>query len=212
MLSVNMLQRFLDAGDYTRIVRAIAGNGVAIPLPLQARLAYPAAATALGLRRLVELTYGPTGLSRSALSILLHLQRPDGSFAGSCERDPLATAAAASAFSAVLDHHGPAAGPEVEPARDRALDALAAMQDERGLFLGPDDRTWQDQALTSAFVLSLLAGDERFCAAVRVADALTWFDDNERRLEPATEELIALAKADQPLAIRQTPALAAIAA
>lgn len=34
-----------------------------MPLPLQARLTNDAAATALGLVRMVQLTYGPTALS-----------------------------------------------------------------------------------------------------------------------------------------------------
>jgi hypothetical protein len=198
MLSLHLVQRHLDAGDYTRLVRALACNGLAIPLPLQARLSFPAAAVGLALRRVVELTWGPTPLTRHAQSLLLHLQRPDGTFAGSCDRDPLATAAAAAAFRAVMRNHGGDAAARAAHPHARALAALASMQADDGLFSARDDRTWQDRAATAALILHLLADDPAFVASVRHAELLNALADQAHRLDDATAELYRLALASRP--------------
>ena len=219
MLSVNLIQRYSEAQEWSRIVKALAGNGMPLPLPLQSRLSFAAPATALALRRVAELTYGPTALSRALTAQLLHLQRPDGSFpagaaAASGAGDALATAAAVAGLSALLDEpaHRDACGPQAEWALERALAALAAAQDEDGLFVSEDDRTWQDRAQTSAFVLALLSANESFRGSVRVADLLTWFEENESRLESSTLALLDLARADAPRPVAPSRAVAAIAA
>lgn len=208
MLSVTMLQRYFDATQFDRLVKGVASNGSPLPLPLVARLGYPAAGTALALRRLVELTYGPTSLSRQMTSLLLALQRTGGAFAGGEERCPLATAAAAAALGTILRDHG---GDErVESAYEQAIAALASMQDSNGLFGGAGDRSLQDRASTSAFVFSVLADDDRFRETVRLADLQRWFDTHGTRLDRPTAELYRRATARQPVAL--TPAYAGIAA
>lgn len=209
MLSVSLLQRYFDAGQFDRMVKGLVANGSPLPLPLQARLSHAAPATAMALRRLVELTYGSTGLSRQMTTVLLALQRPGGSFAGDDEADPIATAAVAAALGAVLREHGE--DERVRSAYERAVLALAGMQDGRGLFAGPADRSLQDRALTSAFALSLLADDEGFRASVRFADLESWFESNQRRLEPSTAGLYRLARV-RTRAAALSPALAGVAA
>ena len=54
MLSATHIQKLFDSGDHTRMIGCLAQNGVALPLPLQARLTQPAAAIGLGLRRLCD--------------------------------------------------------------------------------------------------------------------------------------------------------------
>ncbi len=211
MLSVSLLQRYFDACQFDRLVKGVVANGSPLPLPLQARLSHAAPATAVALRRLVELTYGSTALSRQMSHVLVALQRPGGAFAGSDEACPVATAAVVAALGAVLREHG--ADERIESAYDRGLMALAAMQDREGLFAGPSDRSVQCRALTSAYVLSQLADDDRFRAAVRLADLENWFDLNGHRLDRATESLYRLAQVRVPSGVgAMSPTLAGIAA
>ncbi len=201
MLSDNLIKKLFDTQDHGRMIGCLADNGTTMPLALQARLTQPVAAAGLGLRRLVELTYGPTPLSRDMTAALLDGQGPDGSFQGTCDRDPLATATAVGGLAAVLrEHHGrnTQSCPDLGDALDRALASLCAMQMEDGLFCHGDDRTIEDRALTSAFVLFLLARLPGFREAIRFADLMTWFDERADRLDDVTLELYQMASLDDP--------------
>lgn len=201
MLSVNLIQKLFDTQDHSRMIGCLADNGTTLPLAVQARLTQSIAAAGLGLRRLVELSYGPTALSSAMTDTLLAGQQPDGSFQGTCDRDPLVTAGAVAGLSAVLrEYDGQAAvdSPVLADAIDRALASLNAMQMEDGLFCHGDDRTIEDRALTSAYVLFLLARQPRFREAIRFADLMTWFDERADRLEPVTLELYQMASLDDP--------------
>ena len=212
MLSVSLLQRYFDSGDYEKLVKSRADNGLPMPLPIQARLAHAVPATALALGRLVELTYGPTELSRQMTSLLLARQRPGGAFAGGDEAaDPLATAVAVAALGAVLRDHRPD-DPRIDNAYEQALLALAGMQQPDGLFAGPADHTEQDRALTSAFLLSLLLEDDRFRQSVRLADALSYFESRYHQLDRPVATLYRLAHARRPAAAIASPVVAGIAA
>jgi hypothetical protein len=183
-----------------------------LPLPLRIRLGQvPAAAVAMALRRVIDLTYGPTGLSRDLVSHLLKAQQPDGSYG----YDPLATAAVASALGRLIAEQSAAAGEEARTARERALAPLAAMQGEAGLFRGSDlgvDRTEQERAQCTAFILFLLAGDEGFQQAVRFADLLNWFEQRQDSLEDETRRLWLMARADSRQQLTTSANLTAIAA
>lgn len=220
MLSVTQIQKLFNGQDHDRMITSLADNGAALPLPLQARLTQPAAAAGLGLRRLTELTYGPTSLSRDMIDALLETQLPNGSFPGPVDQDPLTTAAAAAGLAAALREQRSAAGfapaavpdPHMTQALDHALAALAGMQDDQGLFRHSDDRTEQDRALTSAFVLFLLARLPGFRESCRFADLMTWFDERADRLEEDTAQLYHMASLDDPARHPASPALKAIAA
>ncbi len=218
MLSVTQIQKLFNSRDHARMIASLADNGTALPLPLQARLTQHAAAAGLGLRRLTELTYGPTSLSRDMIDALLNAQLPDGSFPGPIDHDPLTTAAAVSGLAAVLREQravsaqGPAPDPRMAQALDHAIAALAAAQDAQGLFRYSDDRTEQDRALTSAFVLFLLARLPEFRESCRFADLMTWFDEHADRLDEDTAQLYHMASLDDPARHPASPALNAIAA
>lgn len=197
MVSVTLIQRHFERGGFDKLA-AVLRSSAPGSLPLRARLAHQAPATGLALRRVVELTYGPTNLSRTMVGVLIHLQRSDGSFAGASERDPIATAAAAAGLGAVVADPMFRGQPLVETALDRAIQALASMQDGQGLFSGPADRTWQDRALTTAFIVHVLANNSRFRETVRLADIATWFDEHAHRLDDVTRELFDLAWVSQP--------------
>jgi hypothetical protein len=215
MLSDNLIQKLFDTHDHDRMIGCLADNGTTMPLALQSRLTQPTASVGLGLRRLVELTYGSTPLSREMTDSLIHGQQPDGSFQGTCNRDPLATAAAAAGLAAVLrEHHGrnTPCDPSLTDALDRALASLATMQMEDGLLCHGDDRTLEDRALTSAFVLFLLARLPGFREAARFADLMTWFDERADRLDDDALELYHMASLDDPARYPAATAFEAVAA
>ena len=170
-----------------------------------------AGALALALHRLVELTYGPTSLSREIIDRLLDEQSDNGSFG----EDVATTCAAVAALGRVIAEHAnldPREHQRLVAAREHALACLAATQSDNGLFHSGDDRTEQDRALTAAFVLAYLADDEAFRMAVRFADLMNWFESHQDDLEPATDRLWQLALAGAPAHGPTTPVLAAIAA
>ncbi len=212
MLSATHIQKHFDNHDHCRMIDSLAQNGTALPLPLKARLSQSTAAVGLGLRRLSELIYGPTSLSRDMAKTLLIAQQPDGAFPGSSDLDPLTTASATAGLAAVLREQTATPDSQLEDALDLAMSALAAMQDAEGLFIHSDDRTEEDRALTSAFVLFLLARLPRFRESIRFAELMTWFDERADRLDPDTAELYHMASLDDPTRQPDSPQLDAIAA
>ncbi|MEX0774498.1 MAG: hypothetical protein WD042_02165 [Phycisphaeraceae bacterium] len=238
MLSQHRIERDFSLGRFDSLLHALVQHqGLDLPPSLVIRLSSsPTGAIALGLRRLTELTYGPTALGRAMTDRLLAEQDTHGSFA----HDPLATACAIAAMNRLLRDHmvPPANQPAVRQARERAIAALAQMQahadalcpafltsedpaseageypsrDETAdlhdpLFAHPDDRTWQDRAATAAFALYLLADDHDFRAAIRFADLLDWFEAHQDDLDPTTHQLWEMALLTAPQA--QLAALAA---
>jgi len=204
MLSVNLIGKFIRASQYDQLLGCLSANGLDLPMGLRVRLSQsPAAAIALGLRRLVELTYAPTDSSRRLTEQLLSLQDEDGLF----ENDPLATACAAAALRRlVADHY---AGPEVGQAHERAIGALARMQHLNGCeagFPSPLDRREDDRALVAAFMLYLLTDDPLFRNSVRLGDMFGWFERREQDLDDATLRFFDLARGrgGAPVNIRET--------
>lgn len=196
MLSVSLLERTLEARDYDRLLRELADNGQVLPLSLRVSLGQSEMAPlALALRRLVELTYSPTDLSRRLVEKLLLAQKPDGTFLGDGEpgRDPLATAVVLSALSRVAREHPIACSPELDHALESGFAALGELQDCDGLFSAPADRSLADRTLTTAFVVSILGDVPRFRGAVRLHEIQQWFDQHDARLDRHTRQLWDLA-------------------
>ena len=195
MLSINLIAKIAKAARFDQLIEELSAVGPAFSLALRIRLANaPAAAVALGLRRVLELTAGPTAAAHALLLQLLAMQLPDGSF----DRDPIATAAAATAIETAIAQKAvsPADHAALRDARCHALAALAGMQDAAGLLHGPLDRTGDDRALTTAFTLWLSTGDEGVRSAVRLADLLTWLESNQHRLDDATDRFWQLAQVE----------------
>lgn len=218
MLSIHAIDRSLDSNDYDRLLRDLDRNGLVMPLPLRVQLAEsPVGAKGLGLRRLVELTYGPTLLARQLIAGLIHAQSPTGAALDAADRPScLLTAALAAGLGRVLRDHQGRYGEllgEVQAAYGRALACLATMQDEDGLFAGPQDRDKRDRLLTSAFIAYLLLDSPDFAGICRGHALLSVLEEHMDDCGADTQALIQMARlarsapASQRLEVSQEPVL-----
>ncbi len=193
MLSINLIARLARNERYDSLLEGLSSNGMAMPLSLRIRLTNtPAAVVALGLRRILELTAGPTQAANALLLQLLAMQLPDGSF----DEDPVATAAAANVIELAIEGKAvsPADHDSLQSVRHHAFAALSAMQDHDALLYSRHDRTLADRTLGSALALWLVGSDELFRASIRYADLLTWFESNEDCLDPAADRFWQMAQ------------------
>lgn len=199
MLSLHAIDRALQAKDYDRLLRDLGRNGLVMPLPLRVQLAEtPAGARGLGLRRVIELTYGPTALTREVIRALLRSQRDDGAVADGAGRPCcLQTATLLAGLGRALRDHGERLGDEhveIQAAYDRALAALGALQRGDALFATAQDRTMRDRLLTSAFIAYLLLDAPGFASACQGHALLSVLEDNLDRCDAHTEQLINMAR------------------
>lgn len=199
MLSIHTIDRALESRDYDRLLRDLGQNGLVMPLPLRLQLAEsPAGAKGLGLRRLVELTFGPTALSRQLVENLIRLQTPEGAILDAAGRPScLLMSAFVAGLGRVLRDHGTRLCDHlavVQLAYDRALACLAAMQHENALFSGPQDRDEQDRLLTSAFIGYLLIDAPGFAAVCRGHALLSALEDCLEMALPDSCQLISMAR------------------
>lgn len=209
MLSISAIDRALERRDYDRLLRDLGRNGLVMPLPLRVQLSESAVgARGLGLRRLVELTYGPTTLTTQIINALLKAQCPDGAIADAAGRpSSLLTACFAAGLGRVLRDHAGRLGDrhaEIENAYDRALAALAAIQHQDGLFAGPQDRALRDRLLTSAFIAYLLIDAPGFAAVCQGHALLTALEDHLEDCGPATADLVNMARLTRLMPAPQT--------
>ncbi|MBI1336763.1 MAG: hypothetical protein GC164_07365 [Phycisphaera sp.] len=189
MLSTYLIEKKFENRQFDALLGAVASHGWDLPVGLRVKLSRSAVpAVALGLRRVAEMTYGPTPLSRSMVRFLLEADVESGD-------DVLAMACLVSAFDKLLSDH-PQIDEMVAQARDRALVALVAQQsqdpDHPG-FADADDRGEDDRDLTTAFILALLADNPTFRGSVRFAEMLDRLDDHRATLGQAGDQLRVLA-------------------
>jgi len=199
MLSIRTIDRALQSKDYDRLLSDLARNGLVLPLPLRVQLAEsPAGARGLGLRRLVELTYGPTALTRDLVRRLIACQSPGGAVMDAAGRVRcLLTASLAAGLGRALRDHDDRLGElrqTIQPAYQLALDALAQMQRTDALFAGPQDQDPHDRLLTSAFIAYLLLDTPGFASACRGHELLSKLEDRLDDCRPQTAQLIDMAR------------------
>lgn len=199
MLSIQTIDRTLETGDHDRLLRDLGRNGLVLPLPLRSQLAQTrAGAVALGLRRVIELTYNPTHLTRHLVELLLADQAPCGGWRDADgQASVLLTAAAAAALGRCLRDHDGMLGQQAEPiqrAYAQALTALSDLQQPDAGFAGPSDRTREDRLLTTAFIAYLLVDDPAFAAVCRGHELLSLLEDALDRADRPTAELIEMAR------------------
>jgi hypothetical protein len=222
MMSVNLLERLIEAEDHDRLLRDLESNGMLLPLSLRITLGQSEVAVwGLALIRVAELTYGPTTLSRNLIHRLRDRQQPEGGFAAEAygdavEFDVLSTAAAMAGLQAILSHHPLAAegaeADELRQALSRGYAALGQQQDCDGLFTAATDRSAMDRALTTAFVVALLGQQPEFTRSLRSADLRAWFEQHDDRLNRAVRNLWSMAEAGLCSGAAGRDAAAALAA
>jgi hypothetical protein len=195
MLSVNLIARSLDKQDPDRLLKGLADNGMVLPLPLRMVLADSTAALAgLALRRLLELTYGPTDLSRQLANQLLSSQQADGRF-GKSDDFGLGTAAAVAALCRLVEDHRLDAeqSQQILTAIGRGSAWLDSAIDADGLLT--DVNGSGNAALATAFLVYLLVHESAFTAMVPLHRTLGWFEQHEDRLDRSTRSVWRVAAA-----------------
>lgn len=199
MLSIRTIDKAVQARDHERLLRDLAQNGMVMPLPLRVQLAESSAgARGLALRRLVELTFGPTQLMHELIRGLLRSQTPSGAVADAAGRPScLLTAAFAAGLGRAIRDHGSRLGElkdRIDAAYRAALTALAAMQGHDALFVAAGDRDPQDKLRTSAFIAYLLIDAPDFAQTCRGHELLSALEDRLEHAAPDSEQLISMAR------------------
>ncbi|MEM8739260.1 MAG: hypothetical protein AAGG38_12420 [Planctomycetota bacterium] len=197
MLSVSLIERCLESGDYDRLLQGLSRNGLVLPLSLRLALGQSATAAAgLGLGRLVELTFGPSGLSQRLVEMLLDDQEAGrgGGGPAMAGADPLLTACGLAGLAAVAaDYPGPV-DERLRAGVAAGFAELGVLQDGDGLFTAATDRSAADRAVTTAFIVALLGRHRAFRASVRLYDTQRWFAARDGRLDRAGRELWDMAR------------------
>lgn len=195
MLSLPQLQRHLLAQDHDQLLVDLHRNGTLLPLPIRVRLSQShAACLGLALRRVVEITHGPTHLSRSIIDQLL--ASPE------THDDPVTLAAHLSGIERVLllgscdpDQHF-----VLRQQADQLWERLTHLQHPTGLLAAPSDHTETDFALSSAFLLYLIAPISHHARYLDLGLLLTALEDRRPLPDAAAEELVQVALAAWPRA------------
>ena len=197
MLNTHVIDRTLQAHDNDKLLRDLERNGLVMPLPLRARLGCDLGATALGLRRLIELSYGPNPvimrLTRQLVAAVEHepLIDADGH---AC---PVLAATVAAALGRMLEDYAGLLGEEDAPIRNayhQAMAQLAQMQTADGLIHHPSDTDPASQRLSTAFVAYLLIQDDLFGQLAQRHALLSALDEAYDHCDSPTCELIDLAR------------------
>lgn len=176
MLSLTRIDQLTAHHHTGPLLDELVRNGLVIPLPLRVRLiGAPAGVWGLALRRLLELTYGPTPLADQLSRRILAGLEEGHAHTGWTDQDgdlcPIASAAALSGLLR-LNRDYPQRAQELGVAGgiQRGLNAFQALQGPDGLIQGPGLNDVRVRLLATAMVAYLLAGWPEFRAAVR------WFD------------------------------------
>ena len=202
MISISLIERSLDQQDHDRLLRDLAANGLTLPLSLRMQLCDSLTAIrGLALRRIVELTYGPTARSRELTGQLIRAVESETApctgeataAIGSTSLDVLSLAAALAGLSRVATDQPAADDDKLRQTLDQGYRQLAALQDCDGLFTGINDRSLGDRALTTAFLLSLVGSCPDFTRQLRTHELQSWFDRHDGRLDRPTQQLWDLA-------------------
>jgi len=200
MLTARSIHRYFRQSRFQALLEALAANDAPIcPDAVRRRLKRTAAGpTALGLRRLLELSRGPSAEANEMAKALLERQGPEGAV----EHDLLVTAAATAAWGAMLNdgwRGHPGSGGKMEAAQRLALKWLATRQQDEGLFDPglPSDETDAGQrhipALT-AWIFMLLGDDPAFRKTIKLHEFLIWSDAHTRSLDDETRALLRIAR------------------
>jgi len=179
MITVRQIERLWENRQYDRLTSELLGNRGEDSPHLRSSLSGSLPAAALALIRLDELNQLHAPLSQKLIRRLLVSQSADGGW-----DDPLTTALCARALIST-------GGQGI--AIDRALAHLADLQKSDGIWPKEPIRRLSADAYVSAFILFQLGGNAQFRDAVRLLDAVSWFERHEAELDDDTRRLWELA-------------------
>ncbi len=175
MITLRQVERLWNGNEFNRISLLLLEMRPEASLRITAEFARAVPAAALTVIRLDELNQGHTPFVSQLIQNILAAQDADGGWG-----EPLITALCLRALMC-------AGGEGI--AIDRGLQYLAHLQKADGLWPKVALRRMPADAYTSVFILYQLADDERFAQAVRMDDAIAWFETHNAELDPDTARL-----------------------
>jgi len=164
MITVRHIERLFSHHQHARLYRELIAGRPEGTAGLDEVLCRVVPIAALGMIRLDELSQSQTSMYRRLLNVLLTAQNPDGGWG-----DAMTTALA---VRALLGNGSTGHGHCI----DRGLAYLARSQREDGTWT----REGLDDALVSAFVLMQIGDRAAFRQAVRLAQAVEWFQGHAK--------------------------------
>jgi hypothetical protein len=175
MTTVRQIERLWSAKAFDKLLQHLLLPRVEASDRLLAELTGPVAAAAMVVIRLDEMSQTFAPLYTQAVRVIVAAQTPQGGWG-----DPTLTAFC---LRALLCGRGN--GDAIE----RGLAYLADLQKDEGIWPNPPVRRLPADPFASAFVLMQLGDSEPFRNAVRLADALEWFELNEATCDEPTRRL-----------------------
>ena len=175
MTTVRQIQRLWSAKAFDKLLQHLLLPRAEASPRLMAELKGPVAAAAMVVIRLDEMTQTFAPLYAEAVRTLIATQMPSGGWG-----DPMLTALCLRALMCGRGHG---------TAIDRGLAYLAELQKDEGIWPNPPVRRLPADPFASAFVLMQLGDAEIFRSAVRLSEAVEWFECNALACDEPTRRL-----------------------
>jgi hypothetical protein len=201
MLTISLIDRLFTQERFSNLLTQLSRNHLPLPNQVKARLQdAPSGVIALGLRRVIDLSFTPTVTGKAMLSFITDRQEHDGSF----HHCPLATAAVIGVLARWSREYVRKTLPGTTPhladlhaIKQKAIHALGAMRShEDCLFAHPLDHTRQERELTTAMVLLFLAGDEDSQSDLALLQLRTTLENHP--ISHEAHQFLAMATASSP--------------
>ncbi len=197
MITVRQIEKLWNGKAYERLLEQLISPRPEACPQLLGSLSGSAAAAAMAIIRLDELSQSYVPFYSQLIRILISTQREDGGWG-----DTITTALC---LRALLCGQGDG------QAIARGMDSLASLQKPEGIWPSIPARRMPADAYASAFVLFNLGNSEAFRQRVGFDQAIAWFEANEIALDEPTRKLWAQAKRRQSLPARPVKAAEASA-
>jgi hypothetical protein len=175
MMTVKRIERAWNAKTYHRLFEDLTACRPEVVLESQSEQGWAIPAAAMAIIWLDEQSQAYAPVASMLIRHLISTQQPDGSWG-----DIPTTAVV---LRALLCNHGDGI------AIQRALGFLAATQRASGIWPAIPHYRLPDDPQASAMLLSQLGEHASFQAAVRIGDALGWFEQNAPALDRPTAEV-----------------------
>ncbi len=196
MTTVRQIQRLWSGRAFDKLFQHLLGPRAEASPRLMSELTGPVAAAAMVVIRLDEMSQTFAPLYAEAVRVIVAAQTPQGGWG-----EPMLTALC---LRALMCGRGNGA------AVDRGLAHLGNLQKDEGTWPNPPVRRLPSDPFATAFILMQLGDAESFRAAVRLPDAVEWFESNAMACDESTRRL--WAHASHRCAQRPAKAVACVAA